>query len=48
LFQRIRWRLTALEEVQGESAIIAVEEGDETLKLRDKNGFPMWSGGRRL
>lgn len=30
-------------------AIIAAEvkKGDETLKLRDDNGFPVWSGWRR-
>lgn len=33
----------------GKPAIIAVEvsKGDEVLKLRDENGFPMWSGWRR-
>ncbi len=31
------------------SAIIAAEvtKGNETLKLRDDNGFPVWSGWRR-
>jgi hypothetical protein len=34
---------------QGKPAIIAAEvkKGDEVLKLRDENGFPMWSGWRR-
>ncbi len=34
---------------EDESAIIAAEvkKGDETLVLRDKNGFPAWSGWRR-
>jgi len=34
---------------EGKPAIIAAEvkKGDETLKLRDENGFPMWSGWRR-
>jgi hypothetical protein len=33
----------------GKPAIIAAEvkKGDEVLKLRDDNGFPMWSGWRR-
>jgi hypothetical protein len=33
----------------GKPAIIAAEvkEGDEILQLRDKNGFPAWSGWRR-
>lgn len=33
----------------GKPAIIAVEvtKGAEVLKLRDENGFPMWSGWRR-
>jgi hypothetical protein len=33
----------------GKPAIIAAEvkKGDEVLKLRDENGFPMWSGWRR-
>jgi len=33
----------------GKPAIIAAEvkKGDETLKLRDDNGFPVWSGWRR-
>jgi len=34
---------------QGKPAIIAAEikKGDEILKLRDENGFPVWSGWRR-
>ena len=34
---------------QGQPAIIAAEvkKGTETLKLRDENGFPVWSGWRR-
>jgi hypothetical protein len=34
---------------QGKPAIIAaqVKKGDEVLKLRDENGFPVWSGWRR-
>ena len=34
---------------QGKPAIIAaeVQKGGETLKLRDQNGIPLWSGGRR-
>src|SRR5678816_1508793 len=33
----------------GKPAIIAAEvkKGDETLKLRDESGFPVWSGWRR-
>ena len=33
----------------GKPAIIAAEvkKGDEVLKLRDENGFPVWSGWRR-
>lgn len=33
----------------GEPVIIAAEvrKGDEVLKLRDKNGVPIWSGWRR-
>jgi len=33
----------------GKPAIIAAEvkKGDEVLKLRDDNGFPLWSGWRR-
>jgi hypothetical protein len=33
----------------GKPAIIAAEvtRGDETLKLRDEAGFPLWSGWRR-
>lgn len=33
----------------GKAAIIATEvkKGDEVLKLRDDNGFPVWSGWRR-
>jgi len=33
----------------GKPAIIAAEvkKGDETLKLRDDDGFPMWAGWRR-
>ncbi len=35
--------------VDGKPAIIAaqVKKGDEVLKLRDENGVPAWSGGRR-
>jgi len=34
---------------QGKPAMIAAEvkKGDEILKLRDENGFPVWSGWRR-
>ncbi|MBI4847843.1 MAG: DNA-binding protein [Nitrospirae bacterium] len=34
---------------QEKPALIAAEvtKGDETLKLRDENGFPVWSGWRR-
>ncbi len=34
---------------QGKPAIIAAEvrKGDETLRLRDENGFPVWAGWRR-
>ncbi|OPY64178.1 MAG: hypothetical protein A4E62_02901 [Syntrophorhabdus sp. PtaU1.Bin002] len=34
---------------QGKPAIIAAEvkKGDETLQLRNENGFPVWSGWRR-
>ena len=34
---------------EGKPAIIAseVSKGNEILKLRDKNGFPFWSGWRR-
>ena len=34
---------------QGKPAIIAAEikKGDQTLKLRDENGIPAWSGGGR-
>jgi hypothetical protein len=34
---------------QGKPAIIAAEvkKGDEILRLRDENGFPVWSGWRR-
>jgi len=34
---------------QRQPAIIAagVKKGDEILKLRDENGFPVWSGWRR-
>lgn len=34
---------------EGKPAIIATEvkKGDEVLRLRDDNGFPMWSGWRR-
>ena len=34
---------------QGKPAIIAAEikKGNEILKLRDENGFPVWSGWRR-
>lgn len=33
----------------GKPALIAAEvkKGDETLRLRDENGFPVWSGWRR-
>ena len=35
--------------MDGKPAIIAaqVKKGDEVLKLRDENGVPAWSGGRR-
>jgi len=34
---------------EGKPAIIAAEvkKGDEILKLRDENGFPVWSGWRQ-
>ena len=34
---------------EGKPAIIAAEvkKGDQLLKLRDNNGFPVWSGWRR-
>jgi len=34
---------------QGKPAILAAEvkEGDETLELRNENGFPVWAGWRR-
>ncbi len=34
---------------EGKPAIIAAEvrKGDEILKLRDENGYPVWSGWRR-
>jgi hypothetical protein len=34
---------------QGKPAIVAVEitKGQDALKLRDENGFPLWSGWRR-
>ncbi len=34
---------------QGHPAIIAAEvkKGNEVLELRDKNGFPVWSGWKR-
>ena len=34
---------------QGKPAILAaeVQKGGETLKLRDQNGIPLWSGGKR-
>ncbi len=34
---------------EGKPAIIAAEvkKGTEILKLRDENGFPVWSGWRR-
>jgi hypothetical protein len=34
---------------QGKPTIIAAEvkKGEETLKLRDENGFPVWAGWRR-
>lgn len=33
----------------GKPAIIAAEvkKGDEIVKLRDKNGYPLWSGSKR-
>ncbi|MEO0970593.1 MAG: hypothetical protein AAFX80_20270 [Cyanobacteria bacterium J06639_18] len=33
----------------GQAAIIAaqIKKGETTVKLRDKNGFPMWSGRRK-
>ncbi len=33
----------------GKPAIIAAEvkRGNEVIKLRDENGYPVWSGGRR-
>ncbi len=35
--------------LEGKPAIIAAEvkKGDEILKLRNKKGFPLWSGWRR-
>jgi hypothetical protein len=35
---------------EGKPTIIASElrKGDQVLKLRDENGFPFWSGWRRL
>ncbi len=35
--------------MDGKPAIIAaqIKKGDEVLKLRDENGVPAWSGGRR-
>jgi len=35
--------------LEGKPVIIAAEvkKGDEILKLRDENGFPLWSGWRR-
>ena len=34
---------------EGKPAIVAAEikKGNEALKLRDENGFPVWSGWRR-
>jgi hypothetical protein len=34
---------------QGSPAIIAseIKKGDNTITLRDKNGYPVWSGSRR-
>ncbi|NTU42318.1 MAG: DNA-binding protein [Nitrospirales bacterium] len=36
-------------QMKGQEAIIAAEvkKGDQTLRLRDENGFPFWSGWRR-
>ncbi len=36
-------------EIGGKPTIIAAEvkKGDDTLKLRDDNGYPMWAGWRR-
>lgn len=36
-------------EFDGKPALIAMElkDGDMTLKLRDEDGFPLWSGWRR-
>ncbi|MGH8094540.1 MAG: DNA-binding protein [Chthoniobacterales bacterium] len=35
--------------MNGKPAIVAaqIKKGDEVLKLRDENGVPAWSGGRR-
>lgn len=35
--------------MEGKPAIIAAEvkKGDQVLKLRESNGVPLWSGGRR-
>jgi hypothetical protein len=37
-------------EFNGKPAIIAAEikKGNDVLKLRDSNGFPVWSGWRRI
>lgn len=36
-------------DINGEQAIIAsqIKKGNETLVLRDENGFPLWRGDRR-
>ncbi len=35
--------------MEGKPALIAAEvkKGNEVMKLRDANGVPAWSGGRR-